>query len=1013
MPTCVSCGRENPDDARFCNACGGALTDAPVAREQRKTVTVLFCDVSGSTALGEKLDPETLRALLAHYFERMKAIVERHGGAVEKFIGDAVMAVFGVPVLHEDDALRAVRAAVEMRDAFPELGIEGRIGVTTGEVVTGTEERLATGDAVNVAARFEQAAQPGEILIGEETLRLTRDAVEVEEVEPLQLKGKSEPVVAHRLVSLHGEESLSRRLDAPMIGREREQRLLASVWERVVSESACQLFTILGPAGVGKSRLAAEFLASLGDAVVVGRGRCLPYGEGITYWPVVEVVKQLPATEVDPVADETLRALVGDAQIVTSSEEIAWAFRKLLEAVASEQPLVCVLDDLHWGEETCLDLVEHVADLSRDAPILLLSMARPELLDRRSGWGGGKVNATTVLLEPLAPEETERLIDSLTQVDDGLRLRITGAAEGNPLFVEEMVAMLHESPDGDVAVPPTIQALLAARLDQLDPPDRDVLQCGSVEGRVFHRGAVQALAPDEPQVTTRLTALVRKELVRPDKPQLPDEDAFRFRHLLIRDAAYNALPKATRAELHERFADWLGEHGSTLVELDEILGYHLEQAYRYRTELGALDDHAKELGTAASTRLAASGERALARGDMSAAGGFLERATALLEPEEEARLRLLPQLGYALLEAGQLTRAETVLAEAGEAARRAGDRGLEASVVSQQVGLQIQTDPQTPFAAAQAPLRAAVETFEELGDEAGLARASRMLAQLDLWQGSAAEAAGAFERAAEHARRADDRRLELDCLEWINGCLLHGPAPAEEAIRRSEEIQQAGDRRVEAWGRTVQCVLEAMLGNFDEARQLREQARATWEDLGMRLELTGAGQNFGWVELLAGDPAAAEREFRAVYDMSERMGETGYLSTTAGFLAEALYAQGRDEEALRYTKEGERAAAADDFLSQLLWRAVRAKVLARRGELESSEKLAREAVALADSTDFLDARGTVHLALAEVLRLAGREREATAEAQGSLRLYEDKGNVVSAGWARTLLAELREASATS
>ena len=555
--------------------------------------------------------------------------------------------------------------------------------------------------------------------------------------------------------------------------------------------------------------------------------------------------------------------------------------------------------------------------------------------------------------------------------------------------------------------------MLAARLDQLDPPDRDVLQCGSVEGRVFHRGAVQALAPDEPQVTTRLTALVRKELVRPDKPQLPDEDAFRFRHLLIRDAAYNALPKATRAELHERFADWLGEHGSTLVELDEILGYHLEQAYRYRTELGALDDHAHELGTAASRRLAASGERALARGDMSAAGGLLERAAALLEPDEEARLRLLPQLGYALLEAGQLTRAETILAEAGEAARRAADRGLEAAVVSQQVGLQIMTDPQTPFAAAQAPLRAAVETFEELGDEAGLARASRMLAQLDLWQGSAAEAAGAFERAAEHARRAGDRRLELDCLEWINACLLHGPARAEEAIRRAEEIQQAGDRRLEAWGRTVQCVLEAMLGNFDEARQLREQAQATWEDLGLRLELAGAGQNFGWVELLAGDLAAAEREFRAVYELSERMGETGYLSTTAGFLAEALYAQGRDEEALRYTKEGERAAAADDVLSQVLWRAMRAKVLARRGERESPERLAREAVALADSTDYLDHRGTVHLVLAEVLRLAGRESEATAEAQESLRLHEEKGNVVSAGWARALLVELHEASTTS
>ena len=527
--------------------------------------------------------------MLARYFERMKGIVERHGGSVEKFIGDAVMAVFGVPVVHEDDALRALRAAVEMRDAFPELGIQGRIGVTTGEVVTGTAERLATGDAVNLAARLEQAAQPGEILIGDATLQLTQDAVEVEPVEPLALKGKAEPVPAHRLLSVHGEMGSARHLQAPMVGRETEMRRLRDAFGQALGDRSCQLFTILGSAGVGKSRLVAEFLGSLDGALVV-RGRCLPYGEGITYWPVVEVLKQLPPAETDPVAAATTRALAAGEELVSSGDEIAWAFRKQLEAVAAETPVVCVFDDVHWGEETFLDLIEHVADLSRDAPILLLCMARPELLDRRTGWAGGKVNATSVLLEPLAPEETGQLIENLAHLDDDLRARILDAAEGNPLYVEEMVAFVAESGGGEITVPPTIQALLAARLDQLDAPERDVLERGSVEGRVFHRGAVQALAPEESQVMARLTSLVRKELVRPDKSELPGEDAFRFRHLLVRDAAYDALPKATRAELHERFAGWLVENGRDLVELDEILGYHLEQACRYRAELGVAAD---------------------------------------------------------------------------------------------------------------------------------------------------------------------------------------------------------------------------------------------------------------------------------------------------------------------------------------------------------------------------------------------------------------------------------------
>jgi AAA ATPase domain/Adenylate and Guanylate cyclase catalytic domain len=549
-----------------------------------------------------------VRALLARYFERMKAIVESHGGTVEKFIGDAVMAVFGVPHVHEDDALRAVRAASEMRDALPELGVQARIGVSTGEVVTGTEERLATGDAVNVAARLEQAALPGEILLSGETLRLVDGAVEAESVEPLGLKGKVAPVGAARLLAVSGETR--RGHETPMVGRETELKRLRDAFEQATHDRSCQLFTVLGAAGVGKSRLAHEFLNGV-DATVV-RGRCLSYGKGITYWPVVEVLRQLDALPSDPSAATPLRSLLDEDGQETSAEEIAWGFRKLLEEQARERPLVCLFDDVHWGEETLLDLVEHVADLSRGAPILVLCMARPELLDRRPGWGGGKLNATTVLLEPLSAAETEVLLDSLGASDSELRTKVNLAAEGNPLFVEEMLALAGGSPGREVAVPPTIQALLAARLDQLEASERSVLECGSVEGRVFHRGAVQALAPEQPHVPQRLVALVRKELVRPDIPQLAGEDAFRFRHLLIRDAAYEALPKASRAELHERFAGWIGERGQELVELDEVVAHHLEQAARYKIELGQPD---VDLAQRAAEGLATVGRRVLWRVD--------------------------------------------------------------------------------------------------------------------------------------------------------------------------------------------------------------------------------------------------------------------------------------------------------------------------------------------------------------------------------------------------------------
>ncbi len=638
MTVCASCGAENREGARFCDSCGGALAEAERPREQRKTVTVLFCDVIGSTARAERLDPEATRATMTRYFETARAAIERHGGTVEKFIGDAVMAVFGVPQVHEDDALRAVRAALELRDS---VEIEVRIGVNTGQVVTGQGDTLVTGDPVNVAARLEQAAGIGEVLLGTDTYRLIRDAVDVELLPPLEAKGKSEPLTAYRLVAITGEEAYIRRFDAPLVGRERESRLLAGAWERVLSERACALFTILGPAGVGKSRLAQEFLAEI-DATVVS-ARCLSYGEGITYWPAVEIVKQLLGTE--PADDPAVDALLGHGQAAT--DEIAFGVRKLLEARAAERPLIVLLDDLHWGEPAFLDLVEQVADLSRDAPILLVCLARPELLDRRPGWSGGKLNATSVLLEPLAADETDELIDGLLDghpLDIGLRRRIAVAAEGNPLFVEEMLAMVHERGADEVSVPPTIQALLAARLDQLPRPSGRRSSAARSRVRCSTAAPSRHSQPEEPTVAAHLLGLVRKELVRPSPAMLAGDDAFRFRHLLIRDAAYEALPKATRAELHERFADWMGEHGDELVELDEIIGYHLEQAARYRLELGK---PAPELAARAAALLAATGVQALDRVDMHAAANLLTRAIELLGPDDPALVPVLAALAEA------------------------------------------------------------------------------------------------------------------------------------------------------------------------------------------------------------------------------------------------------------------------------------------------------------------------------------------------------------------------------
>jgi class 3 adenylate cyclase/tetratricopeptide (TPR) repeat protein len=1029
---CSSCGAENPEGFRFCGRCAAPLAQEPGARELRKTVTVIFCDVAGSTALGERLDPESQRGVMARYFEAMKAVIERHGGTVEKFIGDAVMAVFGVPVQHEDDALRGVRAAAEMRQAVTDLNeelereygtrLELRIGVNTGEVVTGTEERLATGDAVNVAARLEQAAVLSQILLGEETFRLVRDAVEAEEVEPLELKGKSEPVAAFRLVAVLPEAPVVPRRAVAMVGRERELDRLHDAFSQALRDRSCRLFTLLGAAGVGKSRLAHEFVAALEDATVV-HGRCLSYGEGITYWPVVEILKQLLGDEprprlaelgADELAAETILGVLGEAEAVGSTDEIAWAVRKLLEAAADEQPLVVAIDDVHWGEPALLDLIEHTAVLSRDASMLLLCMARPELFDRRPAWAGGKLNATTVLLEPLAAPETDRLIDNLAgaRIDTELRARISEAAEGNPLFVEEMIALVGESPPGEVVVPPTIQALLAARLDQLDPAERGVLECGSVEGRTFHQGAVHALAPNEQQLTARLTALVRKDLVRPDRTQIAGEDAFRFRHVLIRDAAYDALPKAIRAKLHESFAGWLEEHGRELVELDEILGYHLEQTHRYRGELGPLTDEAGAVGARAATHLALAGGKAHARGDAAAAVNLFTRAAAATPTGARSRLELLTELGQALSEAGDITSAEAALKEAIETAEAAGDRALAARARVSHLGLLI--DSAVDIDSFQREAESVIEQLEQARDELGLARAWLLMCDVNNFRCRGAEVHECAKKALRYARSCGALREEGVSLFWQASAGLHGPLPADEGRRQCEQIlaESRGRLLVEAAGRAGIAFADAMQGRVEDARRQISASRSILKDLGQRLSYGATSIDEGEIQLLAGDAEAAERVLREGFELLESIGETGYLSTVASQLAEATFLQKRYEEAERFSEVSEQTAAPQDLASQASWRSARAMVLAQRGESEKAEDLAREAVDLARTTDHLNTHAWTLLALADVLAIGGRPAEAIPIIEEAWGLYDRKGNLVMAEKARTLLAELRESVAS-
>jgi len=1057
MAVCPSCGEDNPDRFRLCGFCGAELAPVLPAREVRKTVTIVFSDLKGSTAMGEKLDSEAVREVMSRYFDEMRIALERHGGTIEKYIGDAIMAVFGLPQLHEDDALRAVRAAHEMRERLAVLNAEleqrwgvtvgNRTGVHTGEVVAGdptSGQRLVTGDTVNTAARLEQAAPTNEVLLGDATLRLVRHAVEFEPVEPLELKGKAERVPAYRLVSVRDTETVERRLDSTLVGRADELKALEAEVAAAASAKACRLAMLVAPAGVGKSRLLEELGRRVSAHGRLVRGRCLPYGKGITFWPLLEIIRDAAGITDEDSPEQARRRLleltgpegedavarvasaVGLADGEYPLEEVFWGTRRLFELAARDRALVVGFEDVHWAEDTLLDLIDHVAANSSGAPLLLVCTARPDLRERRAVWSRVSLQ---VELEPLTDEEAGLVAKNLlgdADLPDAARRRIVEAAEGNPLFVEQLLSMLIDDgllrqeqgrwvATGDIselAIPGTIQALLAARLDMLSPPERAVIEPASVIGLVFEREAVEELAPDtvRPGLDAHLTALTARQLVRPHAAETP---AYRFEHILVRDAAYQGILKRSRAALHERFADWAEQVNRARgreTEFEEILGYHLEQARTYLLELGPLDERGLELGRHASTHLASAGRRAFARADMTAAANLLRRAATLHAEGSRERVELLPDLAEALQELGEFEDARRTIDEALAGARSLGGAALEADVILTRLLVRHHTDDLDAWSAEVE--RETARIIPLLDAEASplvLAKAWRMVSFVHGMACRWEETALANQQTMRHARSAGDLSREARAASAYAHSLGLGPTSVSDAVPRLEEILSDGlvNAKAEAIVLLMLGQLHAMAGRFDQGREACERACRLIEErgggvLGSATSISGPSR----VELLAGRPEVAEEQLRRDYDDLTALEENYYRPLVAAVWAHALFDLGRLDEAGAAAATADELASPDDIETQALWRSARAKLLVRQGAGAEALGLAEQAVRIMRMTDAPAMQADALLDLADVLAVTGRVDEAVEAAVEARLRYGLKGHTVGALRSEALLESL-------
>jgi class 3 adenylate cyclase/tetratricopeptide (TPR) repeat protein len=960
---------------------------------ERKLATVLFVDLVDSTEFVSGADPEVVRRRVTTFFDGVSDCIELYGGTVEKFAGDAVMAAFGVPQGHEDDAERAVRAALAILDHVHELELEARIGVEAGEVVVDeADSTFATGEAVNVAARLQQAAGPGEILIGESAHRLTATAVESEPAGLLELRGFREPIPVYRpLAARDGARPLG-SLAAPFVGRDAELDLLHNTLARTIRDRRPHVFTVYGEPGVGKSRLVREFLAGVEGTTILS-GRALPYGEGVTYWPLAEMVKAAAGiTDDDPMetareklieccGDEAIAELLGLASGVMEAvegergqPEIAWAAREFVDELAYVQPLVLVFEDIHWAEEPLLELIDHLAQWVRERALLVICLARPELLDVRPGWGGGRVRSTAIELEPLGREESEALAEALLaehQVPESVRARLLDKTEGNPLFVEETVRMLvEEGAEGGDRIPDTLQAMIGARIDRLPAGEKVVLQRGSVIGRTFWAGAIDQLSPeyDSDELEDMLDDLLLRDFVtREERSTITGESAYRFKHVLIREVAYGGLAKSSRAEYHTRFAEWLRQKADK--ELLEIRAYHLDHAAALYAEL---DGHAPEdLARTAAKALEAAGKRALARESNVSARKLLLRSVEL---EPTLRRRFLA--ARAAWQLGDLPVMRDEMNLLAGQAESEGDRGTHSRALTALAEAALSLDGE--FGRAQELADAALEVVEA-DDHEGRFRALDRRSRVARWAGRLAEAEDFEQQALAAALAAERKDHEAKAALQLAGLQISRMEEDKAAplIDRALELAEAsGSIVARADAAHSKGELHRVRGEYEEAAGWLTKALDLYREAASASGIAGTSKLLGRVSWKTGNPARAEKLFRESIRLLAPMQERGTLCESQRLLAQLLLDEGRIDEAEKYALAARETVSAEDVTSRATTRIALAQVRAAQGRDEEAEVLFREAVDILSGSEHCRILLDVLPPYAEFLR--ARERDADA-----------------------------------